>query len=182
VAETEASRTTRTESTTTSTTVATTVPAPLPPHEREALAEIFDEVVEPLGYRVTRAALITRESYAVDPEGDHLAIYLAPLDDISFEQFASDLPAIAGVFLPHVFDRWPGLVSFDVCQEPFASDAATPPSLTIIDITREAAALVDWAAIDLEGLIDLGESTDGIVVWARPAVRDSTAWQAAING
>lgn len=154
----------------------------LPPHERDALAAIFDPLVEPLGYRVTRAALITRDTYVVDPAGDHLAIYLSPLDDIGFDRFATDLPAITEVFLPLVFERWPALASFDVCQEPFASESQTPPSQTIVDLTREAAALVEWNGIDLAGLIDAGATIDGIAVWARAGVRDSVPWQAALHG
>jgi hypothetical protein len=155
---------------------------PLPPHDLTALAEIFDPIVEPLGYRVTRGALITRETYAVDPEGDHLAIYLAPVTDISFDTFASDLPAITAVFLPLVFDRWPALASFDVCQEPFASEAATPPSQTIVDLTREAAGVVDWDGIDLAGLIRAGSDVDGLTVWARGDVLNSDTWQSAAGG
>ena len=58
-------------------TTVTTLPATLPPHERTDLAELFDPLVAPLGYHVTRAALIDRSTYAVDPSGGHLAIYLA---------------------------------------------------------------------------------------------------------
>ena len=84
------------------------------------------------------------------------------------------------VFLPFVFDRWPELHSFDVCQEPFNSTAETPPSLTIIDLTREAAATVDWGQLDLAGLIDLNQK-QGISVWARAQVRDSATWRAAAS-
>jgi len=156
----------------------TTQPALLPPHERDDLAALFDPLVEPLGYQVTRASLIDRSTYQVDAEGGHLALYVAPLTDISADQFAAAFPSLVAVFLPFVFDRWPELRSFDVCQEPFNSTEETPPSLTIIDLTREAAATVEWDQLDLAGVIDLNQQ-QGIAVWARARVRDSATWRAA---
>ncbi len=156
----------------------TTPPALLPPHEREDLAALFDPLVEPLGYQVTRASLIDRSTYQVDAEGGHLALYVAPLTDISADQFAVAFPSLVAVFLPFVFDQWPELHTFDVCQEPFNSTEETPPSLTIIDLTREAAATVDWGQLDLAGVIDLNQK-QGISVWARAQVRDSATWRAA---
>lgn len=156
----------------------TTQPALLPPHERDDLAALFDPLVEPLGYQVTRASLIDRSTYQVDADGGHLALYVAPLNDISADQFAADFPSLVGVFLPFVFDQWPELHSFDVCQEPFNSTDETPPSLTIIDLTRDAAATVEWGQLDLAGIIDLNQK-QGISVWAREAVRDSATWRAA---
>lgn len=157
--------------------------ADLPPHEVADLAAMFDPLVAPLGYRVTRGALITRATYVVEPTGDHLAIYVAPIDDIGADRFASDLVPLLRVFLPLVFDRWPGIMSFDICQEPFGAVEETPPSQTIVDVRRSAAATVDWSRIELPELIALGATVDGLAVWARPGgVRDSGTWQSAVNG
>jgi hypothetical protein len=157
----------------------TSEPALLPPHERDDLAELFDPMVAPLGYSVTRASLIDRSTYAVDPDGGHLALYLAPNTDISTDQFANDFVGIVATFLPFVFEQWPNLNS--VCQEPFGSTEETPPSLTIIDLTRDAAAGVAWGELDLAGIIALNEKT-GISVFARTAVRDSATWRQAAGG
>lgn len=152
------------------------VPPDLPPHELDDLAAIFDPIVAPLGYEVTRGSLIVRSTYVVDPGGDHLALYLAPLTGLSDDEYAADLPRIAAVLIPMVFERWSGLSSFDVCQEPFGATEQTPPSLTIVDLDRDAAASVEWEGIDLAGLIEAGRSVDGLAVWARTGVRDSTTW------
>jgi hypothetical protein len=159
-------------------TTETTEPAPLPPHERDDLAALFDPMVAPLGYTVTRASLIERSTYAVDPDGGHLALYLAPTADISTDQFAGDFVGLVQVFLPLVFERWPNLTSFDVCQEPFGSTDETPPSLTVIDLTRDAAAGVAWEGLDLAGIIALNERP-GISVFARTSIRESTTWREA---
>lgn len=161
--------------------IETSGPSLLPPHERDDLAALFDPLVLPLGYLVTRAALIERSTYEVNPGGGHLAIYLAPTADISTDQIADDFVAIVGTFLPLVFERWPNLNSFDVCQEPFGSTKETPPSLTIIDLTRDAATGVAWAELDLAGIIALNERA-GISVFARSAVRDSATWRQATEG
>lgn len=79
--------------------------------------------------------------------------------------------------LPLVFDRWEALNSFDVCQEPFASSLASPPSLMTIDLTRSAADAIDWAGLDLAGIIGLNDRP-GISVWAGTSVRSSRTWRA----
>jgi len=160
---------------------AATEPSLLPPHEREDLADLFDPMVLPLGYKVTRGSLIDRSTYEVDADGGHLAIYLAPTADISTDQFASDFVAIVETFLPFVFEQWPNLNSFDVCQEPFDSAEETPPSLTIIDLTRDAASGVTWGELDLSEIIALNERP-GISVFARTVVRDSATWRQAAGG
>ena len=159
----------------------TTEPSLLPPHERDDLATLFDPMVSPLGYKVTRGSLVDRSTYEVDADGGHLAIYLAPTADISTDQFANDFVAIVRTFLPFVFEQWPNLNSFDVCQEPFESTDETPPSLTIIDLTRDAAAEIAWSELDLAGIIALNERP-GISVFARTAVRDSATWRQATEG
>lgn len=151
---------------------------PLPPHERDDLAAIFDPMVEPLGYRITRASVFDRTTFEVGGEGAHLALYVEPIADISDDQFARDFPALVKIFLPLVFDRWPALDSFDLCQEPFGHQEETPPSLTLIDISREPAAGIEWQSLDLAGLIDLHQIV-GIGVWANLGVRESDTWQKA---
>jgi len=159
-------------------TTETAEPELLPPHERDDLAALFDPMVAPFGYAVTRASLIERSTYSVDPDGGHLALYLAPTTDISTDQFAEDFVGLVQVFLPLVFERWPNLISFDVCQEPFGSTDETPPSLTVIDLTRDAAAGVGWEELDLAGIIALNERP-GISVFARTSIRDSATWREA---
>jgi hypothetical protein len=163
------------------TTGVTDPQSPWPPATRDEIAAWFDPVVEPLGYRVTRAALIHRATYEPDPQGDHLAIYLAPLSDITADEYAADLAGLASVFIPYVFDHWSGLESFDFCQEPFDSAAETPPSLTLIDITRSGAGSVSWTDLDLATLIEYG-TRDGIAVWGRTAIRQSAVWQESAAG
>jgi len=173
--------TTAPATTTTATPSGPTLPpteADLPPHELAPLAALFDPLVAPLGYRVGRAALIDRRTYEETPEGRHLALYLTPLAAKTPDEYASDFLPMAKTFVPAVFAHWPGLESFDVCQEPFdfAGDTA-PPGLTIFDITREAADQIDWESVDLAGLLQA--NLEGLDIYAQESIRSSAVWVAA---
>lgn len=145
-----------TGATTTGAEPTTTAPEEdLPPHTFDDLAPILDPLVEPLGFRVTRASLISLDTYQATADGTHLAVYVVPLADQTPDRYARQIVPLAAAFLPSVFDRWPALLSFDVCQEPFGWDGeGTPPSLTIVDLDRDASQAVDWATLDLAGLIE----------------------------
>jgi hypothetical protein len=160
--------TTTTPAAPTSTEPATTSqpPSPLPPHELDDLAAVFDPIVQPLGYRVTRASLIDRSSLETTPDGNHLAIYLRPTGDIGDEGIAADFAPLVRTFIPFVFERYPGLESFDFCQEPFGVFENVPPSQTLFDVERSAVDSLDWSDVDLATLLDYRE-LDGVLVWAR---------------
>lgn len=168
---------------TATTTVTPTLPSggtDLPPADFDTLAAIFDPLVEPLGYRLGRAALIDLETYEESPDATHLAVYLTPLVAKSPDEYASELVPVARVFLPAVFDTWPGLESFDVCQEPFEFEGdAPPPGLTVLDVDRATAEAIDWASIDLAGLIYARHEHPGLVLSAQSAIKVSETWVAA---
>jgi len=161
----------------------TTAPGdPLPPHTLEGLAPILDPMVEPLGFRVTRAALISLDTYQPTPDGTHLAVYVVPLEDQTPSAYARQIVPLAAALLPAVFERWPALESFDVCQEPFAWDGeGTPPSYTILDLDRESAGTVDWATIELSGLIAVAKEDRDITLSVDAQVGNSRAFQAALD-
>jgi hypothetical protein len=165
------------------TTVTPTLPSggtDLPPADFDTLAAIFDPLVESLGYRLGRAALIDLDTYEESPEATHLAVYLTPLVAKSPDEYATELVPVARVFLPAVFDTWPGLESFDICQEPFEFEGDTPPpGLTVLDVDRATAEAIDWATIDLTDLLDARRVYPGLRLQAQSAIRDSATWEAA---
>lgn len=132
-------------------------PGRFPPATGAELAAIFDPLLEPLGLRFARGSLIAPERGVYEPvaDGTHLAVYVEPTGAYTTADYATGLVEVARVFLPLVFERWEGLASFDVCQEPppAVDDSAAPPSVTIIDLTRDQAAAVDWSDLDLAGLL-----------------------------
>jgi hypothetical protein len=164
-----------------STTLAptTTVAVALPPHTYEALAPLLDPMVEPLGFRVTRAALVSLLTYESVPDGTHLAVYVEPLAEPDIEAVAAATVPLAAVFLPEVFLRWPGLLSFDICQERFAASTedAPPPPETILNVTREVALGIDWDTVTLTEL--LAQRSTALTLYASDEVTQSATWSAA---
>jgi hypothetical protein len=171
---------------TTTSTVASSTSQPeapqLPPYERDDIAALFDPIVEPLGYRVTRASLFDRAELTVSPEGNHLAIYVAPLEDFDIERIASDFAPLVSLFLPVVFDTYPGLEWFDICQEPFGATEAIPPSQTRIEVSRAAIEALDWTDLDLAKMLSYRDA-DGVMIFGRlGTISTTTAWQEAMAG
>jgi hypothetical protein len=157
--------------------------AEYPPPDFDGLAAFFDPLVAPLGYRVGRGVLIERATYRETPEGDHLALYLEPFGPRTPDDYALEFLPIATLFVPAVFMAWPGLASFDICQEQFDWVGDTPPpGITVFDITREAAAAIDWSTVDLAALLAADESLDGLRIHAVESVQTSAVWSAALDG
>jgi hypothetical protein len=132
----------------------------LPPADRDTLARIFDPMLEELGLRTTRARLQSLRNYEETPRGRHLAIYVEPIgDSFTNADYVSTFTELAQVFLPRVFDRWKGLKSFDVCQEPLSSVDAReePPPLTQILVTRKGHRLVKWRDVTLAELLRVAD-------------------------
>lgn len=136
----------------------------LPPSSRAALAKIFDPKLEKFGLRTTRARLQEAPTYETNPRGHHLAIYVEPIDDsYAASAYVLNFAPVADVFLPEVFERWPALRSFDVCQEqiPSADKGREPPPVTQIAVTRKGARQITWRGITLSKLLALDEPVDG---------------------
>ena len=126
----------------------------LPPSTRKALVAIFAKKVKPLGLRITRAALVN-PAQERDPQGTHLAIYVEPTGEYTIDDYLDGTVTVSKVFLPYVFERWKGLKSFDVCQEPrpAVDDGPTPAPETQVYATRAGSKLVDWKTVDVATMI-----------------------------
>jgi hypothetical protein len=128
----------------------------LPPPDREDLVRIFDPKVADLGFRTTRARLQNLDTYEIDPQGRHLAIYLEPIEEgFTDAEYVAAVTETAKVFLPMVFKRWKGLESFDVCLEPLPSEdsSESPPPVTQLLVTRVGLRDVKWKTVTLIELI-----------------------------
>lgn len=125
-------------------------PATLPPLEASAVAGTYEDKLSALGLRLTDRGGLVDQSFEPDPDGTHLSLYVAPLgprDDMAYVEGIVDVTAL---FAQDVFDRWPELESFDVCQEAVpAEEGATAPARTQVTLTRAAAASIDWTTADV---------------------------------
>lgn len=148
----------------------------LPPTDALALGPLYGAALEDHGVELTdRGGLIDRtDGYEVSPDGTHLALYVSPVGERSDEQYLDGIVELAQVFLPEVFDRWPGLESFDICQEasPEQVEEGYSPIVTQIDISREAAATIDWTDASLADLYASELTDDGFSMTVFGDLRD----------
>lgn len=128
------------------------VAAPLPPLEAQDVATIYADDLADLGLVLTdRGGLVDAETYEPDPDGTHLSLYVAPSGERSDEAYVDGLASVTAIFAGDVFERWPELESFDVCQEAVPQQGAdTAPARTQVTLTREAARSVDWSRATLD--------------------------------
>jgi hypothetical protein len=135
-----------------------TGPDDRPPVDAAALEPTYRDALAEIGLVLTpRGGLIDRSGggYRKSATGTHLALYLEPSAGRTVQQYVDGIAAASRIFLPDVFARWPGLKSFDVCQEPPASvdEPKDPPPVTQIDVTRAQAAAVDWETVTVRDLV-----------------------------
>lgn len=159
-------------------------PPALPPDDFAFFEREFGPALESAGLRLTRAGLQSVPGdYGADvgDEPRHLALYVEPLSaSFSNDEFLDSLVGSARVFLPEVFEAWPGLVSMDVCQEPppGVDDQPAPPPVTVLEMTREAAQTLAWDTIDLTGLV-AAKDDQLVKLIVAPRLRVLERWKAA---
>jgi len=135
----------------------------LPPRGKAAISAPFERELSDLGLRITRAALVDPDTGLRGPGATHLAVYVEPTGSAySPDDFADGVVTVSRVFLPSAFERWPGLTSFDVCQEPLpgVDDSPEPAPKTQIAVSRAEADEFDWAGADLEEYLDRAVAVD----------------------
>ena len=131
---------------------------PLPPPGALELEAIYGDALAELGLVLTdRGGLIDRRGggYVPSAEGNHLALYVEPIDDRTVPQYIDGIRSVAAVF-GDVFDRWSGLESYDVCQEPVqepGDDVPEPLPVTQIELTRAESDAIDWATVTVIDLV-----------------------------
>ena len=155
----------------------------LPPNDKAAIERFFKPALERLGVRLTRGALIDLRTAKPSATGTHLAVYVEPTGDFTPEDYARGTVKTLRAFIPAAFERWGGLKSFDLCQEPLpATDARPePPPVTKVELTRSASRTVRWDNLDLARLLRDAKRLGprALSVYARPDVRLTGFYQDA---
>ncbi len=84
-----------------------------------------------------------------------LSIYVRPRTARSADGYARRIVPLARDLVPVLFDRYPGVVGIDLCQESTNHDGAdaSPPPVTRVFVLRSDAADIDWANLDLQWLL-----------------------------
>jgi hypothetical protein len=155
----------------------------LPPNDKAAIERVFAPALKQLGVRLTRGALVDLKTGKPSATGTHLAVYVEPTGDYTPEDYARGTVKTLRAFIPVAFERWGGLTSFDVCQEPLpAADARPePPPITKVDLTKAASGKVRWDDVDLARLLRDAKRLGprALSVYAKPDVRLTGFYQAA---
>jgi hypothetical protein len=137
----------------------------LPPPTALELEPLYGDALEAIGMRLTdRGGTIDRSGggYAASPSGTHLALYVEPIgSDRTTEEYIEGIRDVALVF-SDLFDRWPALESYDVCQEPpdpNGDQEQEPLPVTQIELTREESDAVDWTNVTVVDLVRASRAT-----------------------
>jgi hypothetical protein len=155
-----------------------------PPSSIETLAAEFDPQLAPLGLHVTYGGVFDRSDggYLASPTGEHLALYVEPIEDSGYDtaDYVEGLGTVTALITPQVFERWSGIETYDICQEPPAIiDARDAPApYTQIDISRAVSDTVDWETATTETVIALGLDGETRVV-VTPVIREHPDYVAA---
>jgi len=156
----------------------------LPPNDKAAIERVFAPQLKRLGVHLTRGALIDLKTAKPSAAGKHLAVYVEPTGDYTPDQYARGTLTTLRVFVPKAFERWGGLESFDICQEPLpATDTRPePPPVTKVTLTRHASDTVKWKNADLPRLLTDAKrlGTRELSVYANPDVRSTSVYQDAL--
>jgi hypothetical protein len=159
----------------------------LPPKDTADFAALYDQELAKIGMRLTpRGGLIdvSNNGYEHSATGTHLALYVEPLADHTTTQYIDGILDVAKVFAGDIFTRWPGLKTFDVCQEPTtAVDARPEPvAVTQIEMSREQAASFDWKATTVLDLLAASkESPPRIVINVSSLISGDSGYQSLLS-
>jgi len=131
----------------------------LPPPDALDLEPLYGDALAEVGMRLTdRGGLIdtTDGGYEASPTGRHLALYVEPIEsDRSMREFYDGILDVALIF-SDIYDRWPQLETYDVCQEPPDPDGtqgAEPLPVTQLVLDRAQSDAIDWDRVTVEDLI-----------------------------
>lgn len=155
----------------------------LPPNDKAAIERVFAAKLRRLGVRLTRGALVDRKTGKPSAKGTHLAVYVEPTKAFTADDYARGTVSTLRAFIPSTFERWGGLDSFDLCQEPLPTVDAQPepPPETKVDLTKEASRKVRWGDLDLARLLTDAKRLGprALSVYAKPDVRNTALYQRA---
>lgn len=155
----------------------------LPDLDDEGMIELFDPMVEDLDVVFTRAALIDRSGggYERSPDGTHLALYVEPTGDYTTAQYVDGIAELTNILTPYVYEQFPGLESYDVCQEPLGAEdsSSEPPPVTQVEIDRETFEGLEFP-LSLEEIAENAfRSEPGFFVYVDRDIARSEEWRSA---
>lgn len=131
----------------------------LPPPGALDLEPLYGDALAEIGMKLTnRGGLIDRSGggYVASSDGRHLALYVEPIDgDRTMDEYYDGILDVARVF-SDIYDRWPLLETYDVCQEPpdpQGDQGPEPLPVTQIELNRTQSGAIEWDEVTVEDLV-----------------------------
>jgi hypothetical protein len=149
--------------------------AGLPPRAFTELEQLYGPAVDAMGLKLTRAAVIRIQT------GPHLQLYVEPTGTaISPQDYLARIVPLAQAIAPHSFADYPGIATFDICQEPppGVDDSPEPPPVTVLFLTRAQVESVHWDSVTLRDLRRLVKDEAGGELTADANVSALSEWAA----
>jgi hypothetical protein len=148
---------------------------PLPPTSFADLEAIFAPRFDAVGMVLTRASLVELDG------GPHLQLYVEPPGDFTTDQYVDNIVPTTAAVVPFIFEQYTDLASFDVCQEPppGIDDSVAPEQVTVVALTREQAAELEWPDTTLAQLRAVVEGAAFGEVRGNDEIEASPTYQAA---
>jgi hypothetical protein len=152
----------------------------LPADGPEAMAVTFGERLAAMGLRITRSRVVEAgRAGSMLPDANHLAVYVEPVESLRLDGYIANIVPLTQLFVPAVFDRWPGVGSFDICQEPSPSEDGSqdPRPMSVVALTREQASAIDWSTVSLGQMVESSRAVpNGLVLSVDERLSRSPDW------
>jgi len=148
-------------------------------HDRASAPATLTALLDPFRLQIQR--------WSIDPLDAHhpqyeLSIYSRPASTQTADQYAGRFAPLAAAVIPAVFAKYPDIAWVDLCQElaHTPSNDWEPEPVTRIEITRKAAAAIDWSHVTTADLLarNMADS-DNVQVETHSGVAQTALWKAA---
>ncbi|MFL6206916.1 MAG: hypothetical protein ACJ739_16360 [Acidimicrobiales bacterium] len=167
----------------------TVEPGSLPPPDALDLEPLYGEALAAVGMKLTdRGGLIDRSGggYVPSPTGRHLALYVEPIaPERTMDEYFDGIRDVAAVF-SDIYDRWPLLETYDVCQEPPDPDGTQDPEplpVTQIELDRAQSEAIAWDTVTVEDLVrGAQQDPPAIVLRVSTEMADHPPYAALVGG
>ena len=154
----------------------------LPPGDLERLERLFSEDFDKLGVRLTRGGLQDARTRQPSAAGTHLALYVEPVGEPwTSSRYLETMVPLTKALTPSVFERWPELESFDICQEPAGEYNADQTPVTAVDMSRRASHALESGDDLLTLMLAAYRDPGAIRVSVSDQVRAEPAFQAVLE-
>lgn len=146
------------------------------------MESLFSADFNTLGVRLTRGSLQDARTRQPAAGGTHLALYVEPVGEPwSTSRYLETMVPLTKTLTPSVFERWPELESFDICQEPAGEYNTDQTPVTAVDMSRRASQALESGDDLLTLMLAAHRDPGAIRVSVSEEVRAEPSFQAVLD-